>query len=133
MNCWISTADVSPALWVCIALAIPVVIILFIMHRKEKFTCCGKYNPVGLENRLAWLSTFALAIFFYIKMFVGPAYLTTIFNDTEQKLGLKNARPHALCAIITLTLRLILSIVQASSFFKNGNWKTTIPFAELYN
>lgn len=133
MNCWISTGDVSPGLWIGIALGIPVAVLLFILHRKEKFSCWCKYNPIGLEDRLKWLITFALAIFFYIKMFLGPAYFTTIFEKEETPSAFHNQRYHAICAILTLTMRLILSITQILACTKNGNWKTTKPFGEIYN
>lgn len=71
MNCWLSTADVDKGLWIGIACAVPVAGVLGFLHRKEKFTCLGKYSPQGLEDRLTWLSTISLAIFFVVKMFVG--------------------------------------------------------------
>jgi len=135
MNCWISTANVDTGLWVCIALAIPVVIALGLLHRKEKFTCFGPYNPIGLEDRLKSLSTLGLAIFFLIKMCIGgdESYIGKIWAKDASVEAAIVQRSHIVCAFLTIGMRILLSIVQIISCAKNGNWKTTKPFSEIYN
>ena len=80
-GCWKSTGDVPVWQWVSIAAALPIVAILGWMHRNGKFKCFGQYDASGVEDRLAWFGTVAVAVFFLIKMFAGPAYFLTIFDD----------------------------------------------------
>ena len=136
VHCWKSTADISPGLWVAIALAIPIVVVLFILHRKQKFTCCGQYNPLGLENRIAWFGEMGLAIFFLIEMFIGEGggAIGQIWDmPWSEGNNVAIMKCHAFVAVLTVVLRIVMSLIVARTWCKDGNYKTTIPFRDLYS
>jgi len=104
------------------------------MHRSGKFKCFGQYNAEGFEDRVAWFGTVALAVFFLIKMFIGPAYFLVVFNNEEVTTTFTgDQKSHAVCALVTVLLRIIYSLSLGSLWCKDGHYKDTVPFKEIFN
>ena len=74
-HAWGSTGDVDLAIWLSIAIALPLGGAFFLFHRKGKLTCCGKYDPIGVEERIKWLATLGTASYFLYDMLFGNEYV----------------------------------------------------------
>ena len=106
---WNSTTDVPWYYWVGICVGAPIALIIFYLHRNQKFCC--KYNPEGVEDRLQFLATGGLALFFLIKMFAGHQYFQSLWEKAESDPTLQIFKYHAFAALLTTVTRILLSVV----------------------
>jgi hypothetical protein len=92
----------------------------------------GKYDPVGVLERIKWASTLAAATYFLIDMVFLKGYVGILFDKADANPG-TNYKYHAVCAILTASMRIILSIGQACIWMRHTTWKDTTSIRKIYN
>jgi hypothetical protein len=111
---------------------VPLGAVFFIVFKKGKLTCLGKYDPVGVLERIKWVSTLAAASYFLIDMLFLNGYVSKLWELAENNPG-SAYKYHAVCAVLTVSMRILLSISQGCIWMRHSHWKDTTSIRKIYN